>query len=299
MSSSNKKHVMQSLALSHCFCDLTSICTSHETQPTLLKTSPRNVCGLMKKNSFIVAIITSCVITWRQGGSNFFSPQILNLIQNSRPLISPCMIILFCQLAGLSVTNNNHWFVISKKKEHRKREKEKIKLMLYWILCVVFNIFAKELKNLNLKVLQQEFQFVFLISWIKGNPAEGGWGKRYIHHQPHNLPKLSVALKDYEFLWIGLTGAWYCIRIRTRGGIYDEIWPEKGTPEGSGHVSSYIPTWVLIRTLSHSYQWLCSSSNCSSKMFSSNIFTIKIVLQLTFNPLSCLNIIITKFLTMP
>ena len=43
----------------------------------------------------------------------------------------------------------------------------------------------------------------------------------------------------------------YCIRIRTRGGIYYEIWPEpKEVPEGA----LYIPTRVLIRTLYHSYE---------------------------------------------
>ena len=40
----------------------------------------------------------------------------------------------------------------------------------------------------------------------------------------------------------------YFIRIRTRQGIYGEIWPEpKGVPEGSGHISPYIPRLVLIR----------------------------------------------------
>ena len=41
----------------------------------------------------------------------------------------------------------------------------------------------------------------------------------------------------------------FCICIRTRGGIYGEIWP--GTPEGSGHILPYIPSRVLIRTLYH------------------------------------------------
>ena len=45
----------------------------------------------------------------------------------------------------------------------------------------------------------------------------------------------------------------YCIRIRTRGGIYGKIWPKhEGNPEGSGLILRYIPTWVLNRTLSHS-----------------------------------------------
>ena len=35
----------------------------------------------------------------------------------------------------------------------------------------------------------------------------------------------------------------YCIRIRTRGGIYGKIWPEpEGLPLGSGLILPYIPT---------------------------------------------------------
>ena len=31
----------------------------------------------------------------------------------------------------------------------------------------------------------------------------------------------------------------FCIRIRTRVGIYGKVWPEpEGNPEGSGHIKS-------------------------------------------------------------
>ena len=43
--------------------------------------------------------------------------------------------------------------------------------------------------------------------------------------------------------YIHLGEVWYCIRIRTRGGIYGQIWPEpEGNPSGSGLILQYIPT---------------------------------------------------------
>ena len=44
-----------------------------------------------------------------------------------------------------------------------------------------------------------------------------------------------------------------CMRIRREGGIYGKIWPKpKGYREGSGHILPFIPTQVLVRTLSYS-----------------------------------------------
>ena len=58
---------------------------------------------------------------------------------------------------------------------------------------------------------------------------------------------LVLGLQSSYLIWV------YCICIRMRGGIYGKIWPEsEGNPTGSGLLLPYIPTWVLIRTLSHS-----------------------------------------------